>query len=436
MFKTNRIVHDPASFLRAQRDLMHCESFENIKELVLSLINKNNKWRTEQCINLVAAESPMSQVARSLFACDLSMRTAGGHIGRQNRYFMASKYIDQLESICHVLMTNLFGCYYCEHRLLGGTQACQVAYSVLTKPKDTLITVMPKHGGDSSNCTQSMPGLLGLNMIPMPFLPDHLIIDLEKFEYLICRYRPALVTLGFSICLFEQPIKEICAIARKYKTHVFYDAAHELGLIAGKCFSNPFKQGVTVVSGSTGKTFSGPQGGLLLWNDENLATSIATTVFPNFVGTYQLNRVAALTLTALELHQYGEAYMKQVVCNAKSLAKHLDDCGITVFAKEKNYTETHQALINVEKYGGGFRAASRLEACNIIVNHVSIPGDDKPLQGIRIGTTELTRRGMQEKQMQEIARLIYRALATAEPAECIAIDASRLIEAFQEIYYC
>ncbi|WP_131783729.1 aminotransferase class I/II-fold pyridoxal phosphate-dependent enzyme [Legionella gresilensis] len=436
MFKMNQTVHDPASFLRAQRDLLHCESYESMKELIVSIIKKNNGWRTEQCINLVAAESPMSRVAQSVLACDLSMRTAGGHIGRQNRYFMASKYIDQLESICHVLMTNLFGCHYCEHRLLGGTQACQVVYSVLTKPNDTLITVMPKHGGDSSNCKQSMPGLLDLNIIPMPFLPNHLIIDLERFEYLVCRYRPQLITLGFSICLFEQPIKEICAIAKKYNTRIFYDAAHELGLIAGKCFTNPFKQGVTIVSGSTGKTFSGPQGGLLLWDDEKLTTPIATTVFPNFVGTYQLNRVAALTLTALELHQYGEAYMNQVLCNAKALATHLDECGISVFAKEKNYTETHQVLINVEKYGGGFSAACRLEACNIIVNHVSIPGDDKPVQGIRLATTELTRRGMQEEQMQQVARLIYRALATDEPAEYIAIDASQLIQEFQGIYFC
>lgn len=436
MFNTNQIIHDPASFLRAQRDLMLCESYESMKELILSLIKRNDLWRTQKCINLVAAESPMSQVARSLLACDLSMRTAGGHIGRQNRYFMASKYIDQLESICHVLMTNLFGCHYCEHRLLGGTQACQVVYSVLTKPKDTLITVMPKHGGDSSNCTQSMPGLLDLNIIPMPFLPNHLIIDLEQLEYLVCRYRPQLITLGFSVCLFEQPIKEICTIAQKYRTRVFYDAAHELGLIAGKCFANPLKQGVTMVSGSTGKTFSGPQGGLLLWDDEKLTIPIATTVFPNFVGTYQLNRVAALTLTALEFQQYGEVYMKQVVGNAKALATYLDNCGFTVFAKEKNYTETHQVLINVEKYGGGFSAASRLEACNVIGNHVSISGDDKPLQGIRLATTELTRRGMKEQQMQQIAELIHRALATDEPAELIGIDTSRLIQEFQEIHYC
>ncbi|CAM3010765.1 serine hydroxymethyltransferase [Legionella steigerwaltii] len=436
MFLTKQTAHDPALFIKAQHDLMHCKSFEHMRALILGLIKNNDHWRTQKCINLVAAESSLSQVARSLLACDLSTRTAGGHIGKKNRYFMASEYIDQLESICHVLMWSLFECHFCEHRLLGGTQACQVAYSVLTKPRDTLITVMPTHGGDSSNSSQSMPGLLDLNIVPMPFLPDQVTIDLHQLEYLVCRYRPQLITLGFSICLFEQPLQEICTIAQKYKTQVFYDASHELGLIAGKCFTNPFKQGVTLVSGSTGKTYSGPQGGLLLWDDERLTKSIETTAFPSFVGTYQLNRVAALTLTALELHQYGESYMRQVVGNAKALATHLDDCGISVFAKEKNFTQTHQILIHAEKYGGGFSAASRLEACNIIGNHVSLPGDDTSSLGLRLATTEITRRGMKEKQMQQIAELIYRALATHEKAERIAHDASLLSQEFQEIHYC
>ncbi|WP_419421253.1 aminotransferase class I/II-fold pyridoxal phosphate-dependent enzyme (plasmid) [Legionella sp. D16C41] len=436
MFNAKQTSHDAALFLKAKRDLMQCKSYESIQDLLLGLIKKNDQWRTKNCINLVAAESPMSQVARSMLSCDLSIRTAGGHIGKNNRYFMACEYIDQLESICHVLMTSLFDCRYFEHRLLGGTQACQVVYSALTKPKDTLITVMPRHGGDSSNCSQSMPGLLALNIVPMPFLADHLTIDLQQLEYLVCCYRPRLITLGFSICLFEQPLKEISIIAQKYQAHVFYDAAHELGLIAGKCFANPFKRGVTLVSGSTGKTYSGPQGGVLLWDDEGLTQLIETTVFPNFVGTYQLNRVAALTLTALELHQYGEAYMRQVVRNAKALATYLDDFGLSVFAKEKNYTQTHQVLINVEKYGGGFKAACRLEACNIIGNQVSIPGHEKSFQGLRIATTEITRKGMKEQQMQQIAELIYRALATQEQAKRIASDASCLSQSFQEIYYC
>ncbi|AWN74691.1 aminotransferase class I/II-fold pyridoxal phosphate-dependent enzyme [Legionella anisa] len=436
MFTTDRTVHDPALLQQAQRDLMHCESYKSMQDLLLDLIQKNDTWRTKKCINLVAAESPMSRLARSLLACDLSMRTAGGHIGKKNRNFMATQYIDQLESMCHVLLTNVFECHYCEHRLLGGTQACHVVYSSLIKPNDTLITVMPEHGGDSSNCSQSMPGLLGLNIIPMPFLPDQLTVDLNQLEYLVCRYRPQLIALGFSICLFEQPLKEICTIAQKYKVRVFYDAAHELGLIAGKCFANPFKQGITVMSGSTGKTFSGPQGGLLLWDDDELIQPIASTVFPNFVGTYQLNRVAALTLTTLELQQYGERYMAQVVHNAKALAMHLYELGIPVFAKEKNYTQTHQVLINAKQYGGGFVAANQLEACNIIGNHVNIPGDNKPLQGLRIATTEITRRGMKETHMRKIAEFIYRALATHEPAHYIAHEVSLLSEAFQEIYYC
>ena len=91
------------------------------------------------------------------------------------------------------------------------------------------------------------------------------------------------------------------------KTKLFYDAAHELGLIAGKCFADPFQLGVDIVAGSTGKTLSGPQGGLLLWNNAELTLPVTSMVFPNFVGSYQLNRIVALTITALELLQFGEA---------------------------------------------------------------------------------------------------------------------------------
>ncbi|STY29659.1 serine hydroxymethyltransferase [Legionella wadsworthii] len=435
MFITDWAIDDSALLHRSRREFMHCQSYAEMQDMLMYLIKKNGSWR-KQCINLVAAESPMSQIVRSLLADDLSMRTASGYIGKKNRYFMATQYIDQFESLCHVLLTDLFECNYCDHRLMGGTQACQVVYSTLTQPNDTLITVMPMHGGDSSNCRQSMPGLLNLNIVPMPFLRDNLTIDLHQLEYLLDRYKPKLISLGFSICLLEQPIRAISALCQKFKVPVFYDASHELGLIAGKCFANPFIQGTTIVSGSTGKTFSGPQGGLLLWNDDYLVQPITNTVFPNFVGTYQLNRVAALTLASLEIQQYGEEYMAQGVRNAKTLAMQLHTLGISVFAQEKNYTQTHQILIDATKYGGGFAAANRLEACHIITNHVNLPGDKEGFRGIRIATTEMTRRGMKEKHMQEIVHLVYRALETSEPASSIAKGASILSQEFQKIHYC
>lgn len=86
MFTTDRTVHDPALLQQAQRDLMHCESYKSMQDLLLDLIQKNDTWRTKKCINLVAAESPMSRLARSLLACDLSMRTAGGHIGKKSEF--------------------------------------------------------------------------------------------------------------------------------------------------------------------------------------------------------------------------------------------------------------------------------------------------------------------------------------------------------------
>ncbi|MFA6303971.1 MAG: serine hydroxymethyltransferase [Legionella sp.] len=440
MLTPDKFFYDSALLRQAQDNLSQCDTFSEMQDLLLGLIHSTQNWRATHCINLVAAESPMSALARSVLSSDLSMRTAGGHIGEGYRYFMGTHFIDQIESIGHELLKKLFDCNYCEHRLLGGTQSCQVVYSALTSQNNTIISVMPQHGGDSSNCIQSMPGLLGLKIIPMPFLPDQTTIDLQQLECLVSQHSPKLISIGFSVCLFEQPLAAIRGIATQYNAQVFYDASHELGLIAGKCFANPFACGVDVVSGSTGKTFSGPQGGLLLWDKQQLTKPLVSTVFPNFVGTYQLNRVAALTVTALEFSEYGESYMGQVVKNAKALAIYLNELGISIFAKEKNYTQTHQVLINAEKYGGGFNAAKRLESCNIIGNHVNLPGDtchDFPqVRGLRLATTEMTRRGLKEPHMKIIAELIYRALETKESSTQLATEVSRFSHEFQNIYYC
>lgn len=431
------LLADPAVLQRAKQQLLRYPTFSDRRHHFIKTIQCNQEWRMRRCINLVAAEGPLSPMARSLLSADLCTRTAGGHIGAKQRYFAATHWIDEMEAYTYESIKSLFQCEFCDFRLIGGTQACQVVYSLLTKPGDTVIAIMPGQGGDSSHCEQSMPGLLQLNVIPMPFLEDNLSIDLKRLEQLVYQHHPSLISLGLSVSLFELPLQAIQNIAHQHGARVFYDAAHELGLIAGGCFANPFLQKIDVVSGSTGKTFSGPQGGLLLWNDETLHANFSSLIFPGFVGTYQLNRVAALGLTALEFLEYGNAYMSQVIKNAQALAQALDAYGLIVWAKSKGFTQSHQVLLDMTAYAGGWGAIRRLERCDIIGNPVFIPGAASTLPtGLRLATTEMTRRGMKESEMKIIANLIARALCTDESSSQVAHDSNNLAALFQTIHYC
>jgi len=150
MLMPNKLLNFSHLLQQAKEELSCCNSFAEMRSLFVNLVKQNETWRANQCINLVAAEGPMSDAARRLLASDLSMRTAGGHIGEANRYFVATKYIDRFESICHVILKKLYACHFCDHRLLGGTQACHSVYATLTKPGDTIIAVSPHAGGDSS----------------------------------------------------------------------------------------------------------------------------------------------------------------------------------------------------------------------------------------------------------------------------------------------
>lgn len=431
------LLAEPAVLQRAKQTLLGCPTFGDKRKLFIDTIQRNQEWRSRQCINLVAAEGPMSPMAQSLLANDLCIRTAGGHIGAEQRYFAGTHWIDEMEAYAYESIKKLFQCQFCDLRLIGGTQACQVVYSALTKPGDTVIAILPEQGGDSSHSAQSMPGLLKLNIIAMPFMEDKLSIDLSRLEQLVELHRPSLISLGLSLSLFELPLQQIQDIAQLYGARVYYDAAHELGLIAGGCFANPFLQKIDVVSGSTGKTFSGPQGGVLLWNDETLNAPFSALIFPGFVGTYQLNRVAALGLTALELLEYGDQYMAQMINNARALAESLNAYGISLWAKEKGFTKTHQVLLDRRSYKGGWQAARRLEHCNIIANPVTIPGDSSlQPEGLRLATTEMTRRGMKEAEMHKIAELIARSLLKDESDKEIAQNAAHLAVHFQTIHYC
>lgn len=198
-------------------------------------------------------------------------------------------------------------------------------------------------------------------------------------------------------------------------------------------------EGAVILTGSAGKTFSGPQSGMILWNDSELTKPITDTIFPVLAATHQVNRVAALAVSAAEMIEFGKFYMAQIVKNSKALGKALDERGIPVLCAHKGYSQSHQVIVRVKQYGGGLEVAHRLAAANIITNKNLVPEDkpedwDRP-SGLRIGTIEITRLGMNEKDMETIAEFIARVLVKNESPESVGKDVVDFRLPQQTLYY-
>ena len=432
-------AHDPAILGHARALLDACASPREMAEEVIAAVRRNEQWRGRQCINLLAPEAPTSPTVRALLAAEVGTRAAEGHIGAINRWFAGTRHIDEIEALCVELLKQVFACRYADHRLMGSMLGNMAVYQAFTQPGDTIMSVAQPFGGHSSNRLDGPAGVRGLRIVDIPFDPTELTVDLDGFLALAPQARPKLIVLGLSMTLFPYPVRELAELAAGWGGKVIFDGAHQAGLIAGGQFQDPLREGAAVLTGSAGKTFSGPQSGMLLWDDPELTVPLTDTVFPVLVATHQVNRVAALAVSAAEMLAFGKQYMAQIVRNAQVLAAALDARGIPVLGKLKGYTRTQQVIADVRAFGGGLVVAQRLAEANIITNKNLLPSDqpadwDRP-GGLRIGTIEITRLGMQAPQMEQIADWIACVLIARVDPAVVAHEVVAFRERFQTLYY-
>ncbi len=409
-------------------------------QAVQAAVARNATWRGEQCINLLAPEAPTSPAVRALLASEIGTRAAEGHIGPINRWFAGTRHIDELEALCVELLKRYFRCNYADHRLCASMTGNAVVYTALSEPGDIVMSAAQPVGGHSSNRLDGPAGAMGRKVVDIPFDPTELTVDVDAFRRAAPLVRPKLVALGLSMTLFPQPLGEMKRVIGDWGGRLFFDAAHQLGLVGGRQFQDPLAEGADVMTGSAGKTFAGPQSGILVWDDPDITRPLTTAVFPVWAATHQVNRVAALALATAEALAYGTEFMAQIVRNSQALARALDDRGIPMLGRHKGFTTTHQAIADVRRFGRGLEAAQRLERANIIVNKNLIP-DDKPEHwdfpgGLRAGTIEVTRLGMAEAEMEAIADMIARVLVRGETPEDVRRDALALRSGYQTLYYC
>jgi glycine hydroxymethyltransferase len=408
---------------------------------IIKIVEDHNKWRREECINLIASESVMSPLAEKLFVSDFGGRY-NEHTGLE-RHYKGTKHAFDIEELCNNIFREKFNTKFVDIRPISGGIANLAAYTAFTKPGDILVSPGIPNGAHVSHTEWGLAGVRGLKNFDMIFDHEKMNVNVEKTVDLIKKVKPKIVMLGASMFLFPHPIKEIKdSIDDDIK--IIYDSAHVLGLVYNNEFQKPLEEGADIITSSTHKTFQGPQGGIVIGNnklDENDWKSIQKAIFPGIVYNFHIHRFPSLAITALEMNEFGRDYAKQVIQNAKALAKALTDQGFNVLCPNLGFTESHQVLVDVKEFGGGKIVADTFENCNIICNKMALPWDSphdatKNPSGIRLGTQELTRFGMKEKEMEAISSFFRDVIIDNEDIEKIKKDVIDFRKSFQQVKYC
>lgn len=411
---------------------------------IVECIEEEERWR-RSCLNMIASENVTSNAVNKALSCDLSHRYAegllGGEIdGRQmfERFYQGTKIFDQIEGYAMKLSKELFSAEHVNVVPVSGTIANLTVYKALAKHGDKVSGLSIPAGGHISHTHVSAAGVLGLKEVAYPFNEKDMVIDVDKTKKMLLAERPKIMIFGASLFLFPHPIKELRDTADEIGAYIMYDAAHVLGLIAGGRFQNPMKEGADAMTASTHKTFPGPQKGIVACKN-NIRKKIDNAAFPGLTSNHHLHNVAGLAIALAEMKEYGRDYANQIIKNAKTLAAEMDSLGFKVLCPHKDYTESHQIAVDVSEIGGGAKIAEDFEKANIIINKNLLPWDklentSNP-SGIRIGVQEMTRFGMKESEMKEIAYYMKRIAIDKEKPEKIKTEVEEFRKQYQTIHY-
>lgn len=419
------------------------ESYDRI----LRLLQEHHKWFQES-IPLIASENVSSPAVREALASDFGHRYAEGWPGE--RVYAGCIYIDQVELLCIDLMKRLFKAEFVDVRPISGVVANLVVFTAFAQPGDVMMALPIPCGGHITTGKKELGGtagaVRGLDVQYLALDYKELNIDIDKTKERVQKLAekgkpPKLVMFGASVFPFPHPVRELAETFHNLGATVGYDAAHVAGLIAGKTFQDPLREGADVVSLSTHKTFFGPQhGGVLSWSKH--ADAVKKATFPGMVSNHHLHALAGVAVACAEMQEFGEEYARQVVKNAKALAQALYERGLKVLAEHKGFTESHVVLVDITQQGDGGTIEETLEKANIIINRNLLPWDIKEGRhfmhpgGIRLGTSEVTRLGMKEQEMGEVAEFVKRVVIDKEDVNKVKRDVAEFRKNYQKVHYC
>jgi len=399
---------------------------------------RRHSTRFERAIPLIASENLLSPYAKELLISDFHSRYAEGLPGE--RYYEGNEQVDEVEEVCLALARRLFRCSFADVRPVSGTVANLAVLKALTEVGDLVGTSRLADGAHISSASFGAFGLRGVKPVYYAWDAERMTLDVARTREILRAVRPKLCLFGLSLFLFPMPLEELRPTLEEIGARGWYDGAHVLGLIAGGEFQDPLHEGCTVMSASTHKTLPGPQHGILLGSteDSEVVKRLQGGAFPGVTSNHHLNEMAALAVSLAEHIEFGREYARQTVANARALAQALHDRGFDVLASNLGFTRSHTIAVRVEKEGGGESAAKRLADAGVIANKNLLPGDKSPKHpgGLRLGTPEVTRVGMREKEMERVAELFDDLLHKGRSGSEVLAAAAELKSGFTTLKFC
>ncbi len=421
---------------------------KKLYDSVFNLIEHHDKWM-QTTLNLIASENVSSPAVRSAIVCDFRDRYAEGWPGE--RVYAGCKYIDEVELITIDLAKKLFNAEFADVRPISGVVANLAMYTAAMEPMERMMALSIAHGGHISHARKDLGGtagqIRGHKVRNWVFDDTEFNIDVDASMKLIRDLQEKgdeikFLLFGGSVFPFPHPVKEFREIADEYGMTIGYDSAHVSGLIAAGFFQDPLREGADMMTASTHKTMPGPQHGIILAK-EMFADAIKRASFPGLLSNHHLHNVAGLAVVLAEMTEFGVDYSKQIMKNAKALAQSLHERGWQVIAEHKGFTESHVILVDVTEtpLKDGATVEETLEDANIVLNRNLLPWDKKRGRdyrtpgGIRLGTSELTRLGMKESEMDTVAEFMTRVVMRGEDFKKIAEEVGEFRKDYQKVYY-
>ena len=377
--------------------------------------------RQQTNLQLIASENFTSRAVLAALGSTLSNKYAEGYPGK--RYYGGCEEVDKAEIIAIDRAKQLFGAEHANVQPHSGASANVAVYQAFTKPGDTVLAMSLPHGGHLTHGSKVNFSGKWFNVVSYGVRQDNELIDYDELRDLAIANKPKMICSGATAYPSLIDFEKVRAICDEVGAIMWVDAAHFIGLVAGKAIPSPVPY-ADVVSFTTHKVLRGPRGGMILTKAEH-AAAIDKAVFPGMQGGPIMSAVAgkAIALAECATPAY-QKYAKDVIINAQALAGALEAEGMRAVS---GGTQTHLALIDIRSTGvNGKVADERCGAAGIVLNKNSIPHDPEApsvTSGIRVGTPATTTQGMGVAEMSTIASLIARAIKTDDAAAHAAIKA-------------
>ena len=375
--------------------------------------------RQQTNLQLIASENFTSRAVLAALGSTLSNKYAEGYPGK--RYYGGCEEVDKAEVIAIDRAKALFGAEHANVQPHSGASANVAVYQAFTKPGDTVLAMSLPHGGHLTHGSPVNFSGKWFNVESYGVRQDNELIDYDELRDIAIRTKPKMICSGATAYPSLIDFEKVRAICDEVGAIMWVDAAHFIGLVAGKAIPSPVPF-ADVVSFTTHKVLRGPRGGMILAKAEH-AAAIDKAVFPGMQGGPIMSAVAgkAVALAECATPAY-QKYAKDVIVNAKALAAALETEGMRAVS---GGTQTHLALMDIRATGvTGKVADERCGQAGIVMNKNSIPYDpEKPgiTSGIRVGTPATTTQGMGVEEMKTIASFIARAIKTDDANSLAAI---------------